>query len=596
MNQLKRYEDLPFQKKLFFVFGFSLVFCIVVAVFVLTDYCTRILVRNNIDNLTVISQQAGIDFNRRVSDTEKQLFNNITMFQIPDSIAACDADKSDYKKRELKYRLNQIVAENTYFDYACLVTDGGYTCDTIEKIGKNKGEIRTFSQDALENYKKNTMKNGYVWISDEDNRIYLMHSVRQRSTLKHEGYLIVRIKDRAFKLAEVLSQGIGLVFYDRDQNCVHVETNSEELADKIREDGLENGYQKIAGQSYYIVENSIKNSEWSVIGITPISSIYHMRLKVQIVAAVLTVVTLICGCILMQYLTRKVSRQINALSDTIQNATKGEIGIQAPVYMNDDIGKIARRFNEMSLQNKKLIEELVQAEAQKNSAKMEAVDYKYRFLHTQINPHFIYNSLETINAIAKVNHTPEVSRIVQLIGKYFRNITKYSDHQFIALEKEFELLQCFIDIYKNIRGSNIEIRLDYPQELKSVEIPTMLLQPIVENSFVHGMRGMDELFIVCLSAKGIRDEQGKLSEMILSVEDNGIGMDEEAVERLTKGKRTEPDEKDRKKVFRNIGVPNIIERLKMLYGDRAKLTVTSGENGTTIQIRLPADGEKKEII
>ena len=250
----------------------------------------------------------------------------------------------------------------------------------------------------------------------------------------------------------------------------------------------------------------------------------------------------------------------------------------------------------MSLQNKKLIEELVQAEAQKNSAKMEAVDYKYRFLHTQINPHFIYNSLETINAIAKVNHTPEVSRIVQLIGKYFRNITKYSDHQFIALEKEFELLQCFIDIYKNIRGSNIEIRLDYPQELKSVEIPTMLLQPIVENSFVHGMRGMDELFIVCLSAKGIRDEQGKLSEMILSVEDNGLGMDEEAVERLTKGKRTEPDEKDRKKVFRNIGVPNIIERLKMLYGDRAKLTVTSGENGTTIQIRLPADGEKKEII
>ena len=122
---------------------------------------------------------------------------------------------------------------------------------------------------------------------------------------------------------------------------------------------------------------------------------------------------------------------VNALLDTIQNAAKGEIGIQAPVYMNDDIGKIARRFNEMSLQNKKLIEELVQAEAQKNSAKMEAVDYKYRFLHTQINPHFIYNSLETINAIAKVNHTPEVSRIVQLIGKYFRNITKYSDHQFI---------------------------------------------------------------------------------------------------------------------------------------------------------------------
>ena len=572
MNQLKRYEDLPFQKKLFFVFGFSLVFCIVVAVFVLTDYCTRILVRNNIDNLTVISQQAGIDFNRRVSDTEKQLFNNITMFQIPDSIAACDADKSDYKKRELKYRLNQIVAENTYFDYACLVTDGGYTCDTIEKIGKNKGEIRTFSQDALENYKKNTMKNGYVWISDEDNRIYLMHSVRQRSTLKHEGYLIVRIKDRAFKLAEVLSQGIGLVFYDRDQNCVHVETNSEELADKIREDGLENGYQKIAGQSYYIVENSIKNSEWSVIGITPISSIYHMRLKVQIVAAVLTVVTLICGCILMQYLTRKVSRQINALSDTIQNAAKGEIGIQAPVYMNDDIGKIARRFNEMSLQNKKLIEELVQAEAQKNSAKMEAVDYKYRFLHTQINPHFIYNSLETINAIAKVNHTPEVSRIVQLIGKYFRNITKYSDHQFIALEKEFELLQCFIDIYKNIRGSNIEIRLDYPQELKSVEIPTMLLQPIVENSIVHGMRSRSAggriRIVTQLAPEGCR----------IQITDNGGGFSRSKMKQNTA------------EGHRSIGLQNIAGRIA-LSGGSFRIASCPGL-GTTARIILRMKGEE----
>ena len=405
----------------------------------------------------------------------------------------------------------------------------------------------------------------------------------------------MRIKERAFDLGNVMNNGIALVFYDKNRYCFHVESEKEEQILSIRSQPIQTGYQKIGGISCYVAENTIGNSDWSVMGITPMSSIYNMRFKVQTAAVLLIAVTLFGGSLLMHYLTRKVSRQIDAISDTILNAAKGEIGIQAPVYMNDDIGKIARRFNEMSLQNKKLIEELVQAEAQKNSAKMEAVDYKYRFLHTQINPHFIYNSLETINAIAKVNHTPEVSRIVQLIGKYFRNITKYSDLQFVSLEKEFELLQCFIDIYKNIRGSNIEIRLDCPQELKDVEIPTMLLQPIVENSFVHGMRGMDELFIVCLSARGIMDAQGKLSEMILSVEDNGIGMNEEAVERLTKGKRCEPDEKDKKKVFRNIGIPNIIERLRMLYGNQAKLTVESGENGTVIQIRLPINGEKRDL-
>lgn len=158
-----------------------------------------------------------------------------------------------------------------------------------------------------------------------------------------------------------------------------MESEKEEQILSIRSQPIQTGYQKIGGISCYVAENTIGNSDWSVIGITPMSSIYNMRFKVQTAAVLLIAVTLFGGSLLMHYLTRKVSRQIDAISDTILNAAKGEIGIQAPVYMNDDIGKIARRFNEMSLQNKKLIEELVQAEAQKNSAKMEAVDYKYRF-------------------------------------------------------------------------------------------------------------------------------------------------------------------------------------------------------------------------
>lgn len=577
--------------------------CIAVTVSVLTNYCSRILAENSIANLNIISQQASVDFNRRRADTEKQLFNNITMFQIPDCIVTCDREKGNYKERELKYRLNQIVAENTHFDYACIMTDGGYVCDTIEKINENKEEVRAFSREVLESYQELTLKNGYAWVSDTENHIYLIHSIRQISTLKHVGYIVVRIKDRAFDLIEDSGIGIGLVFYDKDKHCILVESSSadlrENLYSRILSGQMEEGYQKIAGETYYAVEKTIKNNgnRWHVLGFTPISSINNMRFKIRIAASVLAAAALFYGCLLMSYLTRKVSRQIDAVSDTILNAAKGEIGIQAPVYMDDDIGKIARHFNEMSLQNKNLIEDLVKAEIQKNNARMEAVDYKYRFLHTQINPHFIYNSLETINAIAKVNHTPEVSHIVQLIGKYFRNITKYSDLQFIALSKEFELLECFIEIYKTIRGSNIHIDLDYPKELKNVEIPTMLLQPIVENSFIHGMRGMNELFVIRLSAEGVKGKNGELCGIILSVSDNGVGMNEEAIERLKRGKRCADEEDDsrRKEVFRNIGIPNIIERLKMLYEEKAELNIVSGEDGTTITIRLPAGFSEDKI-
>lgn len=623
MSGLTKYENLPFRKKLYFVFGVSLLLCVAIAVIVLTDYCTRILVRNNIANLDIINRQAGVDFNRRRTDTEKQLFSNITMFQIPDCIVACINDKS---KRELKYRLTQIVAENTYFDYACLMTDGGYICDTIEKISTNKEEVAAFSKDALERYKEFALKNGYVWVSDTENHIYLIHSIRQLSTLNHVGYIIVRMKERAFNLIEDTGLGLGLVFYDKDKRCILVESNNtdliEDLYHRVLTGQIEEGYQRIAGEEYYAVENTIKKNGWKVMGVTPISSINNMRFRIQITASVLAVIALFCGCLLMSCLTRKVSRQIDAISDTILDAARGEIGIQAPVYMDDDIGKIARHFNEMSLQNKKLIEDLVKAETQKNNARMEAIDYKYRFLHTQINPHFIYNSLETINAIAKVNHTPEVSRVVQLIGKYFRNITKYSDLQFIALSKEFELLECFIEIYKTIRGSNICINLKYPEELKNVEIPTMLLQPIVENSFIHGMRGGNELFVISLSARSVKDGNGELCGLLLAVSDNGVGMDEAAIERLKRGKKctdgqehvrddtpgdaqehaksstqdrySMQDHTHRKEVFRNIGIPNIMERLKMLYADKAELDIVSGEHGTTITISLPAgvNGDK----
>lgn len=590
MRILARYENLPFKKKLFFVFGISFMLCITIAVAMLTDYCTQILVRTNIDNLNVISRQASIDFNRSRRDIEKQLFNTITMFQIPESIATCNDDRNPYKERELQYKLNQVVAENTYFDYAYVVTDGDYSCDTLDKIYYQKDNIRPHIQKALDDFKNLSMKKGYVWFSDNENHIYLIHSIRKINNLDHVGYIVARIKGKAVDMIE--DTGVELVFFDKDKRCIFVKPDHSEL-EKIVYNGvldgsIKEGYQKLANEAYYVTERS-NNDGWTVLGIASINNIYSMRSQIQMAALILIILALSCGYMLMNHLTRKVSKQVDAISDAIIEMTKGEIGTQATVYMNDDIGKIAKHFNEMSVQNKHLIEDLVRTEAQKNTACMEAIDYKYRFLHTQINPHFIYNTLETINAIAKVNHTPEVSHIVQLVGKYFRNITKYSDLQFITISKEFELLECFIDIYKTIRGSNISFTIKYPEELRNIEIPTMLLQPIVENSFIHGICGMDKMFVINLGVKPVRNKEGKLCEVILFVTDNGVGMDEKAIERLKKGKLddTNAEKKSKQEIFRNIGIPNIIERLRMLYGEKAKLDIESDENGTTTTIRFP---------
>ena len=283
------------------------------------------------------------------------------------------------------------------------------------------------------------------------------------------------------------------------------------------------------------------------------------------------IITFLLGILAMSLMTRQLSLEIDSLSATISAISKGNIGLQTPVYSNDDIGRIAKQFNEMSRHNKTLMEELINSEKRKNQAEMEALDYKYRFLHTQINPHFIYNSLETINAIAKINMTPQVSRIVQLIGKYFHNITEYSEQQYISISDEFHSLQYFVDIYREIKGANLLVEMDCPFELENAKIPTMILQPILENAFLHGMRGADEI-------SAVRVEVFRQGEILtIRIADNGMGS---PASDITQDRR-------KRGAFSGIGLSNIREWLKLLYGDRAALHIHSCSNGTSVEITLP---------
>lgn len=590
MKLLSRYENMRFQKKLFLVFGISFVFCILVVMIFLTSYSSRLLFENNISNLQIISSQAAVDFDRRRSDTENQLFQKLTMLEVADYVAAVNKDDSDYRKRELQYKVAQLVSNNAYFDYVCLETDQGYYCDTADKLTTGNIQVREFAEESLEEGMNNTPNTGYLWISDDENRIWLIHSIRQISTLDHVGWIIARIRSEAFDMINDSENGIGLIFYDNKKQCILIETSSteicENLRDDIREDRLLLGLYDVGEEEYYVVESQVLTDGWNIIGIIPISNIYRMITQIRWMSVLLVIAALLSGCVLMNYLTRKISRQILALSDAIGHVAKGEIGIQAPIYMHDDIGEIASCFNEMSTKNKSLIEDIISAEKQKNNAQMEAIDYKYRYLHTQISPHFIYNSLETINAIAKVNHTPEVSRIVQLIGKYFRGITKYADVQFIELSEELEQLDCLIEIYRVVREDNLSFQIECPEEFLGIQIPTMILQPIIENSFVHGIRGVHELFIIHFRV--FREEDN----LVITVSDNGAGVDEAVLRELENGERMQ---NSRKRIFSGIGLSNIRERLRMLYGEKAGLTISNGAEGAVTTIYLPLCYEVTEL-
>lgn len=573
-NAGKRFENLKFRKKLILVFGLSLIFSLTLSLFMLASYFISVLRQNARSNLRLLTLQVTDNFERRLSDTESQLFNMINMFQIPSYMGRMDAQRDSYGRRELTYMANQLVSAVSPFDFIYLETDGGYSADTREKLRGEREETLEFAKSLVVG-QTGDMKSGYRWASDGSGHVYILHSVRNISSLKHEGYVAARVKRSSLDLlrSENREDGSFFLFYNEDKSCIYLGDLEKDLGERIKAQilagqGLE-GNQSWGHTSYYVSEQ--RAGDWHVAGITPMSVIENMRRSVIVIGVLAGLLSLLLGSVLMRWLTRKISLQLEVLTNSINQVSEGGLGTMAPVYSHDDIGELTEHFNAMNRRISALLNRVVQEERLKNKANMEALEYRYRFLQTQINPHFIYNALETVNAIAKINKAPEISKVIQLIGRYFRGITANSDKQFVPLKDAFESIKVYIEIYHYVQENRLLTEIGYPEELGGVKIPTMILQPIVENCFVHGMPSGNALFVIRINA---RDCGGKLC---ITIEDNGKGAEagKNCVQAQRKGAHT------------GIGLANITERLALLYGDQGSMTMESSSFGTTVTIWIP---------
>ena len=576
MKKLQKWLDnLDLRTKIFLITWICLILSDCIITSALTIYISNKIFESKIDSLRTLNYEVSANLRQRKKNIQSELFSSITMFKIPDAMQTVIYESKSSELRELSYHLNQIVSESTPFDFAFVETNNKEYASTAEKLSDNSEEMLNDVMGMLDTYRNQVFNHSYVWISDSNNRLYILHSVRNINNLNHLGYLLVRLKPGAVRILSESSKDTGVICYTEDRQCIYIEGVDEGAESEIRDTLIKHGeidqYPAWNGNHYYTIKTSLMES-WYMVSATPLNIIDSLQIRSVLFGLITGLLLLILDTALVKFLTRKISAEMEALSTAIRRMASGVKNVQVPVYTNDDIGKIAGQFNEMTLRNQELVTEIVKTEQEKSRVEMEAMDYRYRFLHTQINPHFIYNSLEMINAIAKINHTPEVSHIVQLIGKYFRTITVYSELQFISLQKEFESLQYFIEIYKVLKGPNLHVNIECPDNLADALIPTMILQPILENSFIYGTRGADEISNVSVTAARAEEK------LIINITDNGAGMEYDALS----------PEKTRKKVYRGIGLPNIHERLRLLYGKDASMQIfSSKDNGTTVRIVIP---------
>lgn len=313
---------------------------------------------------------------------------------------------------------------------------------------------------------------------------------------------------------------------------------------------------------------------WKVINLIPLENltldhvvILHNILIISIVVFILSVVfSILC--------TSTVTAPIQRLVDKMKSASAGKLDISVSYSSNDELAVLYNQFNLMMQKIQTLLNDIY--EEQNAKQKMEV-----QLLQSQINPHFLYNTLNTIKSLIELDMKETAVKAVSAMSTFYRN--SLSKGQFIIpLRQELILTEQYLYI-QNLRYMDFvdyEITYESSWEDHGAEIPKLTIQPVVENIFVHGLTNQMCHIHLNVSIKN--------NTIYISISDNGSGIPREKLTELNRSIR------DFKTARYSFGLPSINHRISLLYGENYGLTIKSSpENGTTVTIAIP---DKKSTL
>ncbi|ASA21113.1 cache domain-containing sensor histidine kinase [Paenibacillus donghaensis] len=405
--------------------------------------------------------------------------------------------------------------------------------------------------------------------------------VKDYYSLEDIGYLVVYVKpdllDQIFWEAATLKKG-DILLVNKQGNIVF-NKSGEHIGQRTEFPFLESVYTK--EQNYYIdnyqEEKSLitflpsHNADWVLAAITPMNLISSESVSIRNIAVILGTVSLLSAFMFDRYFIRRLVRSINSAVNGMKRVKQGIfIPIPASHRADDESDLLIDGFNRMSTQINELIEQVQTEQARKKEAEMQA-------LMAQINPHFIYNSLESINSMAVLQGNKDISKMVISLGKLLR-ISISQNQELIPLHMEFEHVRHYLDIQKFRFEDKFSYAIDIPGTLRTYMTQKLIVQPIVENALYHAIEQMEDPGFISIEAQ----ECG--TDMIIIVKDNGPGFDLATLMSLWNKERSN----QKKYNDSGVGLKNVHERLNIRFGNPYGLLVCSSPGfGSTICIRIP---------
>jgi len=336
----------------------------------------------------------------------------------------------------------------------------------------------------------------------------------------------------------------------------------------------------IDGRQYFVTRIQSKELGWTYYSLIPFDQVFTKIIMMKNILLVGFIVIVLVVFALAIKFVRSLTRPIEGLIGMMKQVQKGNFDpadLGNPDWTSpqmDEVGQLKRTFRMMMRQINELITE--------NYTNQIAIkETQIKALQAQINPHFLYNTLESINWLAKSNSQPQISKMVESLGFLFRSSISLKE-TLITVEEELDIVMNYITIQKFRFEERLDFSMDVPTEVRNLLLPKLTLQPLIENSIYYALERMIEPCRIRLSS---RREPGRC---LLTVEDNGPGIEADLLERVRRG--------DAPARGIGIGIGNIKERIALAFGENYGVSIDSEPGrGTRVSVHIPDERNERHV-
>jgi len=378
--------------------------------------------------------------------------------------------------------------------------------------------------------------------------------------------------DKVTNGKSVIIDELGNVVYDSDKQRMATNIMSDPTV--VLAKGTKGSfYFEQDGVNRLYIYTTSPNTKWKVMTSIPNSELTKDAVVIRNVTWITTIITIIVALFISMVFSFALTNPLRKMMRLMKNVQEGDFNVQFQVKYRDEVGQLGNQFNRMIVRIDHLIQDIYMMETKKKEAELHA-------LQSQINPHFMYNTLESIRMAAELNDDQIAADMIAILGKLLRY--SISDlHEEVTLENEVLHMRNYVEMLNYRYPNRFQLETDISEDMLKYPIIKLVLQPIVENAIYHGMDDNKASMRIEMSSE--RTPHG----VMLRIKDDGLGMDEDTLDRLNRS-LAGSEEAVVKRKSGGIGLKNVNERIKLHYGNAYGLKVTSErDKGTEVILQFP---------